>query len=118
MTPEEIVAFAEKVHQTRDVEQMLQCFDPAIVAYWNGKRVATGLDELRVFYLGFFDKLQAFSLKKSLRAATDDLIAVEWTHTKTDESGRVWDGYAAEFWTMKDDRLIEWHAYCTEYPRT
>ncbi len=33
MTPEETVAFAEKVHATMDVEQMLQCFDPAVVAY-------------------------------------------------------------------------------------
>ena len=118
MTPEEIVAYAEKVHRSRDVDRMLTCFDPAIVAYWNGQKIAEGLDELRAFYESFFEKLRDFSLEKKLRAASGNLIAVEWTHTKTDENGVVFDGHAAEFWTMKGDRLIEWHAYCTEYPRT
>ncbi len=117
MTPKEIVAYAEEVHRSRDVERMLSCFDPEIVAYWNGQKIAQGLDELRAFYKSFFDKLQDFTLTKTLRAATGDMIAVEWTHTKTDEHGNVYDGHAAEFWTMRGDRLVEWHAYCTEYPR-
>ena len=117
MRPEEIVAFAEAVHQSRDVDRMLECFDPSIVAYWNGQKVAEGLDELRAFYESFFGKLRDFSLKKNFRAANGNLIAVEWTHTKTDETGTVYDGYAAEFWTLRGNRLIEWHAYCTEYPR-
>jgi nuclear transport factor 2 (NTF2) superfamily protein len=111
-----IVKFAEEVHASRDIDRMLECFDPEVSVYWNGKKVATGLAELRRFYEVFFTPLQDFTLKKTLRAATGNTIAVEWTHTKVDQYGNHFEGHAAEIWTMKNDRLVEWHAYCTEYP--
>ena len=51
MTPQEIVHFAEDVHASRNIDCMMECFDPD------------------------------------------------------------------EIWTIRNNRLIEWHAYCSEYPR-
>ncbi|MEM7466814.1 MAG: nuclear transport factor 2 family protein [Pseudomonadota bacterium] len=114
MTPEETVKFAEEAHASLDIERMLACFDPEAVVYWNGEQVASGMDELRAFYQAQFGNVVEFTLKKTLRAATGDTIAVEWTHTRVDTEGDKYEAVAGEFWKMKDDKLIEWHAYCIE----
>ena len=117
MKPEEIVQFAEDTHASRDVEQMMQCFEDDITATWNGQPIASNKDELRAWYKNFFDPLQAFTLKKTLRAANDNVIAVEWHHQRTDADGNQFEGFAAEIWWMSENnRLSQWHAHCTEYP--
>jgi nuclear transport factor 2 (NTF2) superfamily protein len=114
----EIVQFAEDVHESRDVERMMECFHDDVVAYWNGEKIADGIAELRRWYHGFFDSLRAFTLKKTLFATEGDRIAVRWTHRRTDAEGRAFEGEAGEFWTLRGDRLSEWRAYCVERPVT
>lgn len=117
MSPEEIVQFAEDVHASCDVERMMECFEDNIVASWNGQPIAANKEELRAWYHGFFDPQKAFSLKKTLCAADGDIIAVEWHHQRTDADGKRFEGHAAEIWWMSENnRLVQWHAHCTEYP--
>ncbi len=116
MTPEEIVKFAEDAHASMDVDRMLECFEPDIVAYWNGRRIAGNKKELEAWYHGFFDGQRDFTLTKTLRVADGDRMAVEWTHRRTDAEGREFEAFAAEIWYLRNDRLCEWHAHCTEYP--
>lgn len=117
MTPEAIVRSAEEAHASLDIERMVDCFDPQAVIYWNGAKIAAGSAQVRAFYVDFFGDVAAFTLKKTLRAASGDTIAVEWVHTRTMRTGEVFDGVAGEFWRMKGDKLLEWHAYCTETQR-
>ena len=117
MTPEEIVQIAEDAHASRDVERMMECFEDDIVATWNGRPIAVDKDELRAWYQRFFDPQQAFSLKKTLRAAHGNVIAVEWHHERTGADGQRFEGFAAEIWWLSENnRLVQWHAHCTEYP--
>lgn len=116
MTPEEIVQFAEDAHASRDVDRMMECFEPDVVAWWNGRQIARNKDELEAWYHAFFDDQQAFTLTKTLRVADGDRIAVEWTHRRTGPDGKEYEAFAAEIWYLRNNRLYEWHAHCTEYP--
>ncbi len=117
MTPEEIVQLAEDAHASLDIEKMLACFDPEATVYWNGQNVANGMTELRAFYEQQFGDVVEFELKKTLRAATGDTIAVEWQHTRKLRNGDVFDAVAGEFWKMRNNLLLEWHAYVIETKR-
>lgn len=117
MTAEEIVQFAEEVHASMDIERMMECFEPDIVAYWNGRQIASNKSELRAWYQNFFGAQRHFELKKTLRVASPDRLAVEWVHRRTDREGRSFEAFAAEIWYLSPtQRLSEWHAHCTEYP--
>ncbi|MEM7543043.1 MAG: nuclear transport factor 2 family protein [Pseudomonadota bacterium] len=117
MTPEEIVQFAEDAHASCDVERIMKCFEDNIVASWNGRAIASSKAELRVWYHKFFDSQKSFKLKKTLRAAQGNMIAVEWQHERTAADGQRFEAWAAEIWWMSDaNRLEQWHAHCTEYP--
>ena len=113
-TARQIVQFAEDVHASCDVDRIMECFNDDIVAYWNGEKIAGGIEPLRRWYHGFFDPLRAFTLKKTLFAVDGERIAVLWTHRRTDADGREYEGHAGEFWTVRDGRLSEWRAYCAE----
>ena len=115
MDPEEIVEQAEAAYQSRDVDRMMELFDPEIVWYWNGWKKAEGLDEVRRLHEEVFTGDQQgdeqFQIEKTLRAASGDTIAVEWETSWTDSAGRQRTGHGGEFWTMRDGLLLEWHAY-------
>ncbi|MGR8922113.1 MAG: DUF1348 family protein [Gammaproteobacteria bacterium] len=116
MTPEEIVQFAEDQHATGRVEAMMECFEDNVEAYWNGRQIASNKAGLEAWYHGFFDGLESFQLKKTLRAASGNVLAVEWVHRRTDAEGKTFDGFAAEVWWLSEkNRLTRWHAHCTEY---
>ena len=88
---------------------------PDIVIYWNGRKVAEGLDAARDFHtqrLGFGTKVRAdYQLRKTLRAAEGDTICVEWESSYRTDDGQLVRGRAGEFWTMRYGLLIEWRAY-------
>ena len=110
-----LVQAAEDAYNGRDLDAILRLFHPDCVVWWNGRKVASGLDEIRRFHierLGFGSTApQDFRLTKTLRAAEGDTIA--WSgcrrHRRTD--GTLAEGRAGEFWTMRGDLVIEWHAY-------
>jgi FMN phosphatase YigB (HAD superfamily) len=110
-----LVQAAEDAYASLDLDAVLRLFHPDCVVWWNGRKAASGLEEIRRFHterLGFGGAGPAnFQLTKTLRAAEGDTICVEWvsSHRRTDGSTAV--GRAGEFWTMRGDLVIEWHAY-------
>ena len=98
-----------------DELEFMALMHPDIVIYWNGRRVAEGLDEARRFHtehLGFGSKTRHdYQLRKTLRAADGDTITVEWESSYRTDDGQTVRGVAGEFWTMRYGLLIEWRAY-------
>ena len=109
------VAAAERAYQHQDLTEIMALMHPDIVIYWNGRRVAEGLDEARRFHtehLGFGSKTRHdYQLRKTLRAADGDTISVEWESSYRTDDGQTVRGVAGEFWTMRYGLLIEWRAY-------
>lgn len=110
---EAMLAAAEDAYGRKDLDAAMACFHPECVTYWNGAKVAAGLDEVRRLHLDrlAFDRppTEGYRLRKTLRAASPDpgspdTIAAEWTSTSST---------GAEFWTLRDGRIIEWHLHIT-----
>jgi phosphoglycolate phosphatase-like HAD superfamily hydrolase len=114
-TADQLVAAAESAYRSQDLSQIMPLLHPDIVIYWNGRKVAEGLDQARDFHsgpLGFgFAARREFQLHKTLRAADSDTISVEWESSYRGDDGQLVRGRAGEFWTMRYGLLIEWHAY-------
>jgi nuclear transport factor 2 (NTF2) superfamily protein len=112
---DQLVASAEAAYRSQDLAQIMALMHPDIVIYWNGVKVAEGLDAARAFHLdqlGFGSKTRHdYQLHKTLRAADGDTIAVEWESSYRNDDGQVVHGAAGEFWTMRYGLLIEWRAY-------
>ncbi len=109
---EDIVKRAESVYQRRSLEEAMDFYYPDAVIVWNGREVARGAEQVRSFHEKFFDPaIKELSLKKTLRAASGDTIAVEWHATWENPDGSHGDQTAAEFWTLKEGRLTEWRAF-------
>ena len=121
--PEAHVPAAEAAYQSLDIDRMMALFDPRIVMKWNGITVAEGLDAVRQNHLdGIFGtlpdgrpKVRDYTIRKWLRAATGNVIGVEWEEDWIDvATGERYHGFGAEFWWLEADRLVEWHAYQAE----
>lgn len=119
MDPEEIVNETEAAYQAEDVDRIMELFDPDIVFYWNGRKQGEGLAEVREIHEEEFvlgdEAIREYEIHKSLRAASGDTIAVEWTNSWIDKDGIYNVEYGGEFWTMRDGRVHEWHAYTESY---
>jgi hypothetical protein len=114
--PEEIVRAAEAAYTTLDIDEIMALFDPEIVLVWNGKVAARGLDELRRWHEERHAGRKSQTIRKTLRAASGDTIAVEWIARWNDPAtGTPMEGHGGEFWRMRGDRLLEWHAYAQSY---
>ena len=120
--PEEIVRKAEAAYLSLDIDRIMALFDRDIVQVWEGNKRIDGWDALRRAHLmGFLRILpdgsvgiQDYSLKKTLRMACDDMIAVEFVSSFLDRRTGDWfEDRGGEFWWIKDDRLVEWHGYQT-----
>jgi len=119
-TADQLVAAAETAYRSQDLSQIMRLLHPDIVVYWNGEKVAEGLDAARRFHtqrLGFGSTTRRdYELHKTLRAADGDTICVEWQSSYRDDDDRLVRGRAGEFWTMRYGLLIEWHAYYHRIP--
>jgi len=117
---DQVVAAAEAAYRSQDLSRIMPLLHPDIVIYWNGIKVAEGLDAAREFHtqrLGFGTKIRAdYQLRKTLRAAEGDTICVEWESSYRTDDGRLVRSRAAEFWTMRYGLLIEWRAYHHRLP--
>jgi hypothetical protein len=125
-TPEELVRKAEAAYLSLDIDRIMDLFDRDIVQYFNGKKRFEGRDALRQDHLEGFLRafpdgspgIQGYSLKKTLRMACGDMLGVEFASSFLDRrTGVSVDEHGAEFWRIKADRLVEWHAYATERSR-
>ena len=112
---DQLVAAAEAAYLTQDLSLIMPLLHPDIVVYWNGEKVAEGLDEARWFHLqqlGLGSKSRTdFQLRKTLRAADGDTICVEWESSYRDADGVLCRSRAGEFWTIRYGLLIEWRTY-------
>jgi putative hydrolase of the HAD superfamily len=110
-----LVMEAERIYQAQDLEAMMRLLHPEIVIYWNGVKVAQGIEQARQFHidrLGFGSASRRdYRLRKTFRAQMGDTICGEWESTATMPDGQVVRSAAGEFWTMRGDQLIEWRAY-------
>lgn len=117
MDPEEIVNQAEAAYQSQDLDRIMELFDPEIVVYWNGWKKAEGLEGVRKAYeeRSTDEGYEEYQIEKTLRAASGETITVEWKSTRTYADGSRQVSHGGEFWTMRDDRILEWHAYCVRH---
>lgn len=117
---DQLVAAAEAAYRSQDLSQIMPLLHPDIVIYWNGQKVAEGLDAARQFHmqrLGFgTTNRRDYQLHKTLRAAEGDTICVEWQSSYRDDNDQLVRGRAGEFWTMRYGLLIEWRAYYHRIP--
>jgi nuclear transport factor 2 (NTF2) superfamily protein len=117
---DQLVAAAEAAYRSQDLSQIMRLMHPDIVIYWNGQKVAEGLDAARQFHLqrlGFGSTPRRdYELHKTLRAAEGDTICVEWQSSYRDDNDQLVRGRAGEFWTMRYGLLIEWRAYYHRLP--
>ncbi len=117
--PERLVRQAEDAYGAQDLDAIMGLFHPDVIVYWNGEKVATGLEETRQFHhdrLGFgAPNRHDYRLTKTLRAAEGDTICVEWASRYRTDDGQAVQGRGGEFWTMRGDLLVEWRAF---YHRT
>jgi putative hydrolase of the HAD superfamily len=117
---DQLVAAAEAAYRSQDLSQIMPLLHPDIVIYWNGQKVAEGLDAARQFHmqrLGFgTTNRRDYQLHKTLRAAEGDTICVEWQSSYRDDNDQLVRGRAGEFWTMRYGLLIEWRAYYHHIP--
>jgi len=116
MTPEDIVRKAEAAYMAQDFDLLRDLFDPEVVVYWGGKKLLEGREQVVEFERKKFASRTNFKIKKTLRAASGDTIAVEWAGSFVlKESGKLIEMHGAEFWKMRNDRLVEWRAYNNLY---
>ncbi len=117
---DQFVATVEAAYRAQDLTQIMALLHPDVVIYWNGQKVAAGLDEARQFHgqrLGFGSHTRHdHQLRKTLLAVDGDTICVESESSYRTADGQVVRGRAGEFWTMRYGLLIEWHAYCHRLP--
>ena len=110
-----LVRMAEEAYGAQDLDAIMRLFHPDAIVYWDGERVASGLDEVRRFHverLGFGEvSRRDYELTKTLRAAHGDTVAVEWQSRYRTADGSLRAARAAEVWTLRGDQLVEWHAY-------
>jgi uncharacterized protein (TIGR02246 family) len=75
------VRVAEAAYNALDLDRVLALFTPDVVFYMNGQVVGKGLDDLRRWHERFFAAVQDYRLTKALRAASGDVITVEFSET-------------------------------------
>ena len=102
-------------YRSDDIDVVMGLFDPDISIHWNGTRVALGADEARRFHterlgVGTGDR-NDLHIRKRLRSASGDTIAVEHESTHRDATGELVAAASAEFWTLRRGLIVEWHVY-------
>jgi putative hydrolase of the HAD superfamily len=102
-------------YRSDDLDVVMGLFDPDISIRWNGERVALGSDEARRFHterlgVGTGDRTD-LHVRKRLRSASGDTIAVEHESSHRDRHGNLVAAASAEYWTLRRGLIVEWHVY-------
>ena len=102
-------------YRSDDLDVVMGLFDPDISIHWNGERVALGADEARRFHaerlgVGTGDR-RDLHVRKRLRAASGDTVAVEHESDHRDADGALVAAASAEFWTLRRGLIVEWNVY-------
>ncbi len=112
---EAMVRHVESTYLADDLDRALALYDPDISIHWNGDRVALGTEEARRFHVetlgvGTGDR-RDLRIRKRLRAASGDTIAVEHESWHTEPDGTEVHATSAEFWTVRRGLIVEWRVY-------
>ncbi|HSJ91222.1 MAG TPA: HAD-IA family hydrolase [Ilumatobacter sp.] len=102
-------------YRSDDIDVVMRLFDPDISIHWNGERVALGAEDARRFHtdrlgVGTGDR-NDLHIRKRLRSASGDTIAVEHESTHRDTEGGRAAAASAEFWALRRGLIVEWHVY-------
>lgn len=113
---QDMVKRAEVAYAAQDLELIKELYDPGVIVYFNGQKMFEGRDQLLRFEAARFALTDDFKVTKTLKAASGDTIAVAWHSSWTDKrNGNHTELHGGEFWTVRDGRLLEWHAHATVY---
>ena len=115
MEPADLVREAEEAYQAQDADRIMDLFHPEVVVHWDGKKLWDTHEAVRENHAEAIAALPEFDIQKTLRAASGDTITVEWRDSWVDGEGTHGEGFGAEFWTMEDGKLREWHVYYETY---
>lgn len=112
---QQLVDRVAEAYRSDDLERVMALFDPDISIHWNGERVALGLEDARRYHV---DDLGVgtgarhdLHLRKRLRAASGDTVAVEHESSHRTPAGNPVRAASAEFWTLRRGLIVEWHVY-------
>ena len=102
-------------YRADDLDVVMGLFDPDISIHWNGERVALGTEEARRYQaeelgVGTGDR-NDLHVRKRLRSASGDTIAVEHESSHRDDDGTLVHAASAEFWTLRRGLILEWRVY-------
>lgn len=105
----------DDAYRSDDLDAIMALFDPDISIHWNGERVALGAEQARRFQaerlgVGTGDRSDVH-VRRRLRAASGDTIAVEHESSHRDDDGALIVAASAEFWTLRRGLIVEWHVY-------
>jgi putative hydrolase of the HAD superfamily len=102
-------------YRSDDLDVVMGLFDPDVSIHWNGERVALGAEQARRFHaerLGVgTGGRNELHLRKRLRSASGDTIAVEHESSHPDADGELVAAASAELWTLRRGLIVEWHMY-------
>ena len=115
---ERLVRAVEAAYVADDLERVLALLDPDVSIHWNGERVALGHDHARRFHtdtlrVGVGER-RDLTIRKRLRTASGDTIAVEHESSSTRPDGSIERCTALEVWTLRRGLIIEWRVQGTE----
>ncbi len=116
MTHEEIVRAAEAAYTSQDLARVRALFDPDVVVWWDGVEKFHGVEEVIAFESANFASWTGFRIAKTLLVADGDKLAVEWDCSFVPKAtGKRMRVLGAEFWKLRNGRLIEWRAWSKNY---
>ena len=115
---EEMIRDVVDAFNSGDIDRIMALFEPDVMVHWNGQKVASNWDELKVWFLaGPVGQTTEFRIEKSLQVTDGNTFGVHWRHFATYRNGQSVQGFGNEFWTNRNGRAAAWNAVGVEIPR-
>lgn len=111
MTPRAVAENYWKIECQRDIEAILNCYEPNAELIVPGLGRLVGHDEIRTFYQASIDKFPG--LKVEIVAGFEDgpKGAFEWRSEFKDHDGRTFRSKGANFIHISNARFLSVHVY-------
>lgn len=120
LTYEDAEAFlreAEAAFAAADVDRIVFAFDPDIVINYAGLPEIRGVDEARRWLEARFSRQRNYTLRKTLRAVTGNVLGGSWEGEWEDaNTGARMEGRGLEFQTLKNGKVVDWIAAFNAWP--
>jgi nuclear transport factor 2 (NTF2) superfamily protein len=120
LTPEVAAEFlreAEAAFGSADVERIVSAFHPDIVIRYGGFPEIQGVDAAREWLTARFTRQQNYTLKKTLRTVTGNVLGGSWEGEWDDaKTGERMKGLGLEFQTLENGQVTNWLAVLSTWP--